>query len=81
MPVLVLLDGKPREGLSIALTGEKAGKPQRLRSDAQGRVSFPMPKPGRWMLSATDLVARDAGKGEWESQFSTLVFEVPATLR
>lgn len=81
LPVLVLLDGKPREGLSIALTGEQDGPVERLRTDARGRVVFKLPSPGRWMLSATDLVAIDAFKGDWASQFSTLVFDVPAHSR
>lgn len=79
LPVLVLFDGKPREGLSIALTGEHDGPIQRQRTDASGRAIFKSPQAGRWMLSATDLVAVDASKGDWESQFSTLVFEIPVS--
>lgn len=81
LPVVVLLDGKPREGLSIALTGEHDGPIQRQRTDAKGSAVFKLPQAGRWMMSATDLVAVDASKGEWESQFSTLVFDIPATSR
>jgi len=81
LPVLVLLDGKPRDGLSIALTGEHDGPIQRQRTDAKGSAVFRFPQAGRWMLSATDLVAVDASKGDWQSQFSTLVFDIPATSR
>lgn len=51
--------------------------PQRARSDAAGRVSIARPAEGRWMLSATDLRSTDAQQGAWESEFSTLVFDVP----
>lgn len=77
--LLVLRGGKPVPGLSVALTGEKGAAPQRARSDTAGRASFLRPGPGRWMLSATDLRSIDAQQGTWESEFSTLVFDVPSS--
>jgi hypothetical protein len=76
LPILVLRDGKPLAGLSIALSSERGIKPSRIRSDKDGRVVFAAPAAGRWMLSATDLNLVNAKKSIWESQFSTLVFEV-----
>jgi hypothetical protein len=78
LPVTVLLDGRPLAGISVALTGEQKGSLQRLRSDQNGRVEFPAPKAGRWMLSATDLRVVDVAQGSWDSQFSTLVFDILA---
>lgn len=78
LPVTVLLDGKPLAGISVALTGEKKGSVQRQRSDVNGRVEFPAPQAGRWMLSATDLRVVDVAQGTWDSQFSTLVFDILA---
>lgn len=77
LDVLVLHGGKPLPDLSVALSGG-SGTPQRQRSDAAGKASFGMPAGGRWMLSATRLWPTDAAQGQWESQFSTLVFDVPA---
>ncbi len=76
LPVTVLRDGQPAAGLSVALTSERKAPVARRRTDAQGRVVFPAPGAGRWMLSATDLRPVDAAQGTWESQFTTLVFEV-----
>jgi hypothetical protein len=76
LPVQVLLDGKPQGGLSVALTGEEPGAPQRQRTNAQGEVLFKGTPAGRWMLSATDLRPAEQRPGEWESQFTTLVFEI-----
>jgi uncharacterized GH25 family protein len=76
LPILVLRDGKPLTGLSIELISERGIKPVRIRSDKDGRVVFAAPAAGRWMLSATDLNLVNAKKSIWESQFSTLVFEV-----
>ncbi|MGE0332688.1 MAG: DUF4198 domain-containing protein [Ramlibacter sp.] len=78
LAALVLRDGKPLAGLSVALSGESGGAPRRVRSDAAGLVRFPAPAAGRWMLSATDLRPVNAADGVWDSQFSTLVFDVPA---
>ncbi len=76
LEVTLLRDGKPLEGVSVSLWGTAKGEPLRQRSDAQGRVSFGRLKPGRWMLSATDLRVVDVSQSTWESQFGTLVFEV-----
>lgn len=76
LEVTLLRDGKPLEGISVSLWGTGKGEPLRQRSDAQGRVAFARLKPGRWMLSATDLRVVDASQGTWESQFGTLVFEI-----
>ncbi len=75
--VSLLRDGKPLEGISVSLWGTGKGEPVRRRSDAQGKVAFPRLKPGRWMLSATDLRVVEASQSTWESQFGTLVFEIP----
>ena len=74
--VQALLDGRPQAGLSVALTGEGPDKPQRARTNANGEASFKAPGLGRWMLSATDLRPAEQRPGEWESQFTTLVFEI-----
>jgi hypothetical protein len=76
LEVTLVRDGKPLPDISVALSGNGQGAPLRQRSDAQGRVSFPAPAAGRWMLSATDLRVVDVAQGRWESQFATLVFEV-----
>jgi uncharacterized GH25 family protein len=76
LAVRVLRDGLPLAGLSVALVSEAGGTPQRQRSDAQGRVVFATQAPGRWMLSGTALRSLSAKEGTWESQFTTLVFEL-----
>jgi uncharacterized GH25 family protein len=74
--ITVLLDGQPLAGLAVALWSERRSAPVWQTSDSEGRVSFRVPGPGRWLVSGTDLRAVDASKGTWESQFSTLTFEV-----
>lgn len=74
--VSLLRDGKPLAGVSVTLSAQTGAAPQRKRSDQNGRVSFPQPGPGKWMVSATDLRVVEPSQSRWESQFATLVFEV-----
>lgn len=76
LPIMVLRDGKPLAGLSVALTSERSVLVKRVRSDKDGRVVFDAPGEGRWMLSATDLRVTNAARSIWGSHFTTLVFEV-----
>jgi hypothetical protein len=74
--VTLLRDGKPLAGVSVSLSAQAGAPPQRQRTGLDGRVSFPHPAPGKWMLSATDLRLVDGSPTAWESQFATLVFEI-----
>jgi uncharacterized GH25 family protein len=70
--VRVLKDGAPLAGIAVAAVSTKG---RRLAtSDAAGRVSFALDAIGPWMFAATQL--RPAAKGEWESDFTTMVVDV-----
>lgn len=71
----LLLDGKPLESVSVAALGGE-GKPDVRPSDAEGRVSFTLSKPGPWLFKATRLVGKGTATTEWEVQFTTLTVEV-----
>ncbi len=48
-----------------------------LLTDAQGRVSVPITRPGLWNLRTLQIVEADAGSGaDWDTHWATLVFEV-----
>lgn len=48
-------------------------------TDKRGRVTFKIPAAGKWMVAATTMRRAPAGiKGDWESSWATLSFEVPA---
>lgn len=76
LPVMVLKNGAPLAGLSVELVNGRDSTGTWQKSDAQGRITFAAPGPGKWLLRATDLRQTDAAKGRWESHFTTLVFEV-----
>lgn len=63
---------------AIALEG-LAGEPARLgaRTDAAGRVSFTLPRGGRWMLATVHMERHQPGAdAEWRSTWTSLAFEL-----
>ena len=76
LPVKVLRDGQPLAGLSVEIVSARNSKGIWKKTDAQGRVEFAAPAPGRWMLRATDLRQTSAAESTWDSRFGTLVFEI-----
>jgi hypothetical protein len=74
----VLRDGQPLPDQAIELRSESSPIGLWRRTDAQGRLSVPVPLPGRWILRGTDLRLSASAPDQWESRFVTLAFEVPA---
>ena len=72
----LLRKGKPLAGIALALHVENDAGPRYATSDAEGVVRFPLEKAGPTML-ATVYLRPPAGAGKpWESEFSTLTFDV-----
>ena len=47
-----------------------------MRTDSQGRVSFPLQRAGMWLIKAVHMMAAPAGSGaDWESIWASLTFE------
>lgn len=73
LTVQLLTDGKPVAGAEITAITE--GMPQKARSDANGRVTFTIDKPGAWLVKTVHMVRQPAGnEAEWESFWVTLAF-------
>ncbi len=72
----VLRDGQPLPGQAIELRSESSPIGIWRRTDTQGRLSVPVPLPGRWVLRGTDLRLSEQLADQWESRFVTLAFEV-----
>jgi uncharacterized GH25 family protein len=75
-PVLVLKDGKPLADFSLGIVAEGDEKGANGKTDAAGRVTFKLHKPGRWLLRGTDLRKATKQDIDWESDFTTLTVEV-----
>lgn len=74
----VLRDGAPLPDFAVELRNERSPLGLWRKTDAQGRVTFTVPLPGRWVLRGTDLRSSQSDSDRWESRFVTLAFEVAA---
>jgi uncharacterized GH25 family protein len=72
LSVRVLRDGRPLPGLSVGLASAGDAKGILRTSDSDGRVTFPLPRPGWWLLRATQLTKSSKPDADWESHFATL---------
>jgi hypothetical protein len=73
----VLRDGQPLAGLAVELQNHTTPIGFWRLTDAEGRVSFAPPLPGRWLLRGTELRPSTTQPDLWESRFVTLAFDVP----
>lgn len=72
----VLRDGQPLAGFAIELRSATVRFGRWGRTDAEGRVVFKAPLPGRWLLRGVDLRVSATDPDAWDSRFVTLAFTV-----
>jgi uncharacterized GH25 family protein len=77
-PVRVLKDGAPLAGFSLNAVAANQAKGETRQTDAEGRVTFRLEKPGAWLLRGTDIRKSAKPDTDWESHFVTLTLEVAA---
>jgi uncharacterized GH25 family protein len=76
----VLYDGKPlANALVVALLHGEPGVRLQTRSDAQGAIVLPLPRPGIWLIKSVHMVrAGFFASEDWDSYWASLTFEIPA---
>ena len=76
----LLYEGRPLAGALIAAVNRRHPEAKRTaRSDASGRVTFPLSHEGTWLIKTVHMVPAPAGSGaDWESIWASLTFEVKA---
>lgn len=72
----LLRDGQPLAGLPLELRSDLSPLGVWRQTDAEGRVSVPVPLAARWVLRGVDLRASEQQADAWDSRFITLAFEV-----
>ena len=75
----VLYEGKPlASALVKAIALDEPDSTLALRSGADGRVSFRLPRKGIWLVKVVHMVPAPKETGaDWESLWASLTFEVP----
>jgi hypothetical protein len=74
LTVVVLASGRPMPGFALASSD---GRERRLqRTDAAGRATVWLDRPGRWLLAGTYLRKAEGPDAAWESDFTTLTLQI-----
>jgi uncharacterized GH25 family protein len=78
-PVRLQYEGRPLAGaLVVALNREAPEERLFARTDAKGRASFALARPGAWLVKSVHMVPAPADSGaDWESLWASLTFELP----
>jgi len=81
LPVRLLYEGKPLSGaLVVALNYDAPESRLAQRSDANGRVSFRLPKEGGWLVKAVQMVPVTGNpNADWQSIWASLTFLLPGS--
>ena len=72
----VLRNGQPLADFPVELRGDRVALGLWRKTDVEGRVRFPAPLAGRWVLRGTELRLSEREPDIWESRFVTLAFEI-----
>jgi uncharacterized GH25 family protein len=79
LPVRLLYQGKPLAGaLVMVLQRGRPGAVAAVRSDARGRATLKLDRPGLWLIKAVHMIPAPADAGaDWESFWASLTFALP----
>jgi uncharacterized GH25 family protein len=76
LPVRLLRDGAPLASFAVGLVHQGDAHGVLKTTDDQGRATFPIGQAGRWLLRATEVRRSTKPEADWESDFTTMTFEV-----
>jgi uncharacterized GH25 family protein len=83
LPLTLLLDGEPVEGVKVTLKDAKhAHGVSEGRTGKDGRVSLKMPEKGVVLVTAVHMIRASEGSGaDWESLWASLTYECTDTAK
>lgn len=76
LPVRVLRNGAPLADFSLGIVHEGKTNRSFQKTDSAGRAVFKLPRAGKWLLRGTELRSSHKPAVDWESDFTTMLFEV-----
>ena len=74
--VRVLKNGAPLADFSLGIVREGSTNREFRKTDVAGRATFRVARAGKWLLRGTELRASTRPGTDYESDFTTLMFEV-----
>ncbi len=77
LPLRLTYESRPLAGaLVVAMNRRNPAQKQAARTDAEGRVRFPLRAGGQWLIKAVHMVrAPLVSRAEWSSYWASLTFE------
>ena len=75
-PVRVLRNGAPLADFSLGIVREGRTNRSFKKTDVEGRAVFKVTRAGKWLLRGTELRSSNKPATDWESDFTTLSFQV-----
>ena len=75
-PVRVLRNGAPLADFSLGIVREGRTNRSFKKTDVEGHAVFKVARAGKWLLRGTELRSSNKPATDWESDFTTLSFEV-----
>ena len=76
LAVRVLKNGAPLPNFSVGIVNAGDAKGRIQKTDAEGRATFRLDRGGRWLVRVTELRKSSQAGIDWESNFTTLTFQV-----
>jgi uncharacterized GH25 family protein len=78
LPIRVLWEGKPLAGATVKLTDLRAdAEPvSQRRTDAAGRTTFGLPRPGEWLLNVVWTQPVERPNADFDTTFSSFTFGI-----
>lgn len=73
---VLLRGGEPLPGQAVYVAREGEREAQKRTSDRSGGVSFVVPRSGQYMIRSTVLRKSTDSEADWDSDFTTLTFQV-----
>ncbi len=78
LPLALLFRNQPIANvLVVAMSKDDPEHAVRARTDARGRATLRLPRPGFWLIKAVHMEPAPAGSGaDWESWWASLTFDL-----